>query len=53
MVFASYMYALEAAGFFKGLPWSMDLKTRRMTLTRPLANPDGPKGWPGYGPGRQ
>jgi len=53
MVFASYMYALEAAGFFKGLPWSMDLKTRRMTLIRPLANPDGPKGWPGYGPGRQ
>lgn len=38
-VFASYLYALEKAGYFKGLAWSTDVPTREMSLERKGVNP--------------
>lgn len=46
LVFASYMFALEGAGYFTGLPWFIEIRTRPMNLTRTGANPAGPANWP-------
>jgi hypothetical protein len=47
-VFASYLYALEKAGYFKGLAWSTDVPTREMELGRKGVNM---KPTAGSGPG--
>ena len=39
LVFASYMYAMEMAGYFKPVPWFFEVGTRPMVLRRSKANP--------------
>ncbi len=54
-VFASFMFALETAKLFKGVPWSVELSERNFSLRRTDANAAGPAPWPDDkgGPGRR